>query len=99
MDSLSAFPFPDCNTLGNLKSELPQYSAAVEDISPAYSPLEFWKTHELSLSAWATAARKNLLVQPSSASLEYVFSLLNNSFGPQQNSALQDYIKTSLMLQ
>jgi len=38
-------------------------------------------------------------VQPSSASSERVFSLFNNSFGPQQNSALQDYIETSLMLQ
>ena len=99
MDSLSAFPFLDCNTLGNLKSKLPQYLAAVEDISPTYSPLEFWKTHELSLSAWATAAQKILSVQPSSASLERVFSLLNNSSSPQQNSALQDYIEISLMLQ
>ena len=99
VDSLSAFPFLDPNILGNLKSELPQYMAAVEDVSPTYSPLEFWKTHALSLPAWATAARKVLLVQPSSASSERVFLLLNNSFGHQQNSALQDYIETSLMLQ
>ena len=32
VDCLSAFPFLDCNT-GNLKSELPQYIAAVEDVN------------------------------------------------------------------
>ena len=78
VDSLSAFPFLDCNTMGNLKSELPQYLAAVEDISPTYSPLEFRKTHELSLSAWATVARKILLVQPSSASSERSLMLQYN---------------------
>ena len=99
VDTLLAFPFFDQSTLGNLKAELPNYLAAVEDISPTYGPMEFWKTHELSLSSWAQAARKVLLVQPSSAASERVFSLLNSSFGHQQNSALQDYIETSLMLQ
>ena len=99
VDSLSAFPFFDQSSLDDLKVELPSYLAAVEDISPTYDPLEFWKSHELSLNCWARAARKVLLVQPSSAASERVFSLLNNSFGHQQNCALQDYIETSLMLQ
>ena len=99
VDSLSAFPFLENTTLVSLKSELPQYMSAAEDVDPTYSPLEFWKNHELSLPAWATAARKVLLVQPSSAASERVFSLLKNSFGDQQQCALQDYIETSLMLQ
>ena len=45
------------------------------------------------------AARQVLLVQPSSGASERVFSLLKNSFGDRQNSALQDYIEASLMLQ
>ena len=99
VDSLLALPFLDANILGNLKSELPQYVAAVEDPCATYSPLEFWKTHAASLPAWATAARKVLLIQPTSAASERVFSLLNSSFGQQQYSSLQDYIETSLMLQ
>ncbi len=99
VDSLSSLPFLDANTLGNLKSELPQYIAAVEDLNPSYNALDFWKSHTSSLPAWAAAARKALLVQPSSAASERVFSLLNNSFGSQQNNCLQDYIETSLMLQ
>ena len=78
VDNLLAFPFLDAVTLGNLKAELPQYIAAAEDLQPNYSPLEFWKTHATSLPAWAAAAKKVLLVQPSSAACERVFSLLNN---------------------
>ena len=46
-------------------------------------------------SNWAIAASKVLLVQPSSAASERVFSLLKASFGEQQDSALQDYIEAS----
>ena len=48
---------------------------------------------------YATAARKVLVVQPSSAASERVFSLLNNAFSQQQHSALQDYIEASIMMQ
>ena len=40
-----------------------------------------------------------ILVQPSSAAAEKVFSLLKASFNERQDGALQDYIETSLMLQ
>ena len=46
-----------------------------------------------------TSASMALLVQPSSAAAERVFSLLKCSFGDHQDSSLQDYIETSLMLQ
>ena len=36
--------------------------------------------------------KKIFLIQPSSAASERVFSLLKNSFGPQQDHALQDYM-------
>ena len=60
----SVFPFLDPVTLGNLKQELPQYIAATEDISPTYSPLEFWKAHALSLPAWAAVAKKSFWYRP-----------------------------------
>lgn len=88
VDTLLAFPFFDQCTIDNLKAELPNYMAAVEDICPTYDPMEFGKTHERSLSSWSQATQKVLVVQPLSA-----------ASGHQQNNALQDYIKTSLMLQ
>ena len=51
------------------------------------------------LPNWASAARKVLLVQPSSAASERVFSLLKASFQEQQDGTLQDYLEASLMLQ
>ena len=40
-----------------------------------------------------------LLCQPSSAAVERVFSLLNNSFNDQQSRALEDYDELALLLQ
>ena len=98
VDSLVAFPFLT-NSVAALKGELPQYVAAAEDVSPTHDPLKFWKEHQDTLPAWAAAARQVLLVQPSSAASERVFSLLKNSFGEYEQSSLQDYIEASLMLQ
>ena len=40
-----------------------------------------------------------LLIQPSSAATEHVFSLPNNNFKENQARALEDYIETSILLQ
>ena len=98
VDSLATFPFLTL-ALPALKEEFPHYIAAAEDIDSSYNPLTFWKGHEDDLPNWSKAARQVLLVQPSSASSERVFSLLRNSFGERQHSSLQDYIEASLMLQ
>ena len=50
------------------------------------------------LPHWSSLVKKLLLIQPSSASAERVFSLLTNAFGSQQESALQDYLEASVML-
>ena len=44
---------------------------------------------------------KDVVSAPSSAAAERIFSLLNNSFSSQdqQESALEDYVQLSVMLQ
>ena len=69
-----------------LKEDFPLYVAGAEDVDPSYDPLVFWKEHESTLPTWSQAARQVLLVQPSSAASERVFSLLRNSFGERQHS-------------
>ena len=98
LDTLTAFPFLG-SEIPTLKQELPVYQAAAQDVDCSHDPLLFWKNHETQLPTWAKAARQVLLVQPSSAASERVFSLLRNSFGERQNASLQDYIETSLMYQ
>jgi len=89
VDDLSSFPYlRDSTTISNLKSELPTYVAAVEDINPNTDLLQWWKNHEKQLPQWSAVAKSILLVQPSSAASEQVFSLLANSFQSQQRSAL-----------
>ena len=100
VDSLSAFPFlSHQSTLSNLKLELPAYLGLAQDVCPEYDTLSWWKRHSHELPFWSAAAQDVTLVQPSSATSECVFLILKNSFGPQQDSSLQDYIESSLMLQ
>ena len=98
IDSLVSFPFLS-SEVPALIEEFPLYVAAAEDVDSSYDTLLFWKRHEDTLPVWSRAARQVLLVQPSSAASERVFSLLQNSFGERQHSSLQDYIEASLMLQ
>ena len=99
IDSLSAFPFLNHHTLNNLKQEFTTYVALAQDVSPDYDTLSWWKGHSHDLPYWSAAAQNVILVQPSSATSERVFSLLKASFGPQQDCSLQDYVESSLMLQ
>ena len=100
VDSLQAFPFLNtASILANLKSEQPSYLAKAADIDAEIDPLVWRKSHSADLLHWSTATADILLVQPSSAAAEHVFSLLKASFRPQQDDTLNDYIQTSLMLQ
>ena len=75
--------------INELKIELPNYLATAEDISSQIK-LEWWKKHE---------HVSGMLVKPSSAAAERVFSILSNCFAERQTSSLEDYIETSVMLQ
>ena len=61
--------------------------------------VKWWQDHTSSLPHWSQAVKKVLLVQPSSAAVERVFSLLNSVFGDQQQHALRDYLECTVMLQ
>ena len=73
------------------------YLAKAVDIDRDFDQLQWWKLHAATLPNWSAAAKKMILIQPSSAAAERVFSLLKASFG--QDMALQDYIEASIMLQ
>lgn len=97
--TLSCIPFFNDDERASLKEELPTYLARVADLDKEFDPVEWWKINATTLQHWSIAAQKVILVQPSSAAAERVFSLLKASFREQQDSALQDYIESSLMLQ
>ena len=99
INDLQVFPFFDSEIIENLKSELPAYLAAAEDVSGTIDTICWWKSHAGELPHWANAFRYVVLVQPCSAASERVFSLLSNTFSTQQEGALEDYIQLSVMLQ
>ena len=100
LDSLSALPFISVGTLSQLKlkEEFPKYVVLTNDVSSDCTAVSFWKDSSTTLPDWSNAAKKVLLMQPSSAAAERVFSL-NNCFGDQQLSSLEDYVETSVMIQ
>ena len=91
------FNLSDSATIANLKTELPVYLAM--DISPQMDALDWWQHNSRALPHWSAAAKKALLVQPSSAAAERAFSLLANSCNDRQQNALEDYVETSIIIQ
>lgn len=63
------------------------------------SVLDFWKNYTKALPKWGEAASQALLCQPSSATAERVFSVMNSCFGDQQLSSLEDYLEVSVIMQ
>ena len=100
IDSLAIIPFlSQQETLSSLKEELPAYLAKCSDIGSPVSDLELWKSNSESLPKWSAGAKQILLIQPSSAAAERVFSLLTTTFSEQQIHSLNDYVEASIMLQ
>ena len=99
IDTLRCFKFLDnYQLLGGLRSELPTYLAMAEDTADEIDTLVWWEQHAEKIPSWANACQKIILCQPSSACVERVFSLLKQ-YNDQQQSALEDYIETALMMQ
>ena len=99
LDSLKSFPFFDDDQIKGLKDELPMYLSRCADTDTNFCLLEWWRRNCEDIPTWSSCARKVLLVQPSSAASERVFSILQASFHEQQDNSLQDYIESSLMYQ
>ena len=100
--SLTIFPFLNSDAaINGLIRELPQHVAAAQDVAIQCEEkkVEWWKIHAEQLPCWSSTVKKVLLVQPSSAASERVFSILSALFNDQQESALSDYLQASVMLQ
>ena len=98
-DQLGGLPFVKSVDLTELSLELPTYLARAEGVCNTTCSLKWWKSNSDVLPNWSRLARKIVLLQPSSGCVERVFSLLNSTFGEQQDNSLQDYVQSSIMLQ
>lgn len=66
----------DPKLIRNLNTELPRYLTKADEIWEGVDPVHWWKTNEAELPHWCSAAKMVLLLQPSSAASERVFSIL-----------------------
>lgn len=86
----------------SLKDELPTYLNKAADIPDDFDTLtdtwSWWKSIATDLPSWSSAVRKLILIQPSSAAAETVFSLLATIFGDQRHETSEDYVEAALML-
>ena len=102
VQELKQFSFITDAEVVQLVEELPNYLdlATVDGaaIETEEGKVQWWVTHAAALPNWSTAVKKILLVQPSSASAERVFNLLQNAFSKQQEAALEETVETSVML-
>ena len=98
IDAFATFPFLDRQMIDGLKQELREYLATAEDVSDNMGVVGWWKGQEVNntMPHWTCTCKLILLIQPSLAAAERVFSLLNNS---QQESLLEEYLQISVMLQ
>ena len=85
--------------IANFATELPLYLVATDGVmcDSEEEKLVWWAAHRDTLPHWVALVRKLLLVQPSSAAAERVFSFLN-ALSPKQEGALEDYIEGSVMI-
>ena len=101
MEELRNFSFLNVDaTIAGLVNDLPHYLAVADgtDIDEEEEKVQWWARHERTLPNWSAVVRKLLLVQPSSASAERVFSLMKHFFTHQQENALEETIEASVML-
>ena len=95
---MQSFPFLQ-ESVPQLQAELPTYLAAIKDVelTTDEQKLEWW-SRQTEVPGWSAAVSKLLVVQPSSAASERVFSLMSTLFNKQQEHALESTIEAALML-
>jgi hypothetical protein len=103
---LTLFPFFDAPTVALLVAGLPAYIARVaatplaRDADGDFTYERWWADceGEAGLGDWFSAATKVLILQPSSAAAERIFSMLKALMGDQQQArALEDYQEAAIM--
>ena len=101
VEELRSFRFLDNDAIiQGLTAELPRYLTVADgaDLQTEEEKLQWWSRNEANLPNWSTVVKKALLVQPSSASAERVFSIMKNFFTNQQDAALEQTVEASVML-
>ena len=92
------FPFVTQTIVNDLVAELVGYNVAAAETDAGYDLWDFWHDNRLKLPAWYNVAKDVALIQPSSAFMERVFSVLRACLDSRQENCLLDRIAASALL-
>ncbi len=97
--SLKKFKFISAAEHTRLLVELPDYVVAANGYDPSRTAdhAKFWREMMVSLPTWSDIAFRAALLQPSSACVERIFSMLNATNHDTQENMLEDYVEGALM--
>ena len=99
MQGLLAFKFMTPEMFSNLTKEVVTYFPIVKHLPDlSLSTKNFWLAYKKELPTWFDLVRKLWLFQPSSAMMERAFSVMNNVFGKQQMTLMNDLFELTVML-
>ncbi|CAB1106310.1 unnamed protein product [Ectocarpus sp. CCAP 1310/34] len=96
--SLSVFPFVDDDMMDGLLKEKNDFYVAATDTDTDYDNMTFWSDNKKNLPTWHELVLDVVLLQPSSAFMERVFSILRCCFSERQESVYSDRICASALL-
>jgi hypothetical protein len=98
LEAISALPFVSPTEVKQMASELSTYTSLAGDVGAAADLEDFWSAKAVMIPSWQHVALQVALLQPSSACVERVFSVLRNHFSKRQHRARQDLIEGSVKL-
>ncbi|CAB1100668.1 unnamed protein product [Ectocarpus sp. CCAP 1310/34] len=100
IDLLCRFPFVTENDVARLKDQMDDYNIAASGVDTGYDLWSFWhdNRHKSSLCHWYGVAKDIVLLQPSSAFMERVFSILRACMDARQEKSFSDRVAASALL-
>ena len=98
ISKLNVFPFVTTEVQQRLRQEKADFFAAAVGTASQYDLMSFWNDNKNKLPQWYKVAMDIFLLQPSSAFIERVFSILRGCLDSRQESALVDTIESAVML-
>ncbi|CAN0047625.1 unnamed protein product, partial [Ectocarpus sp. 6 AP-2014] len=96
--SLKVLPFVKSKMVRGLLKEKEDYYMAASDTDAEYGHMAFWNDNKTKLPTWHALMSDVALLQPSSAFMERVFSILRCCFNERQESVYSDRICASALL-
>ena len=94
----TSFPFITAEVISNLVEEKDDYYLAASIVDVGYDLWEFWSDNRSKLPHWYGVAKNIALIQPSSAFMERVFSILRACMDERQTSSFSDRIAAAALL-